>query len=190
MSLGQRTHRPSSYHINDPKAVFEALGLRSGDVLLDLGCGAGDYALRASGIVGGDGKVYAVDSDADSIEHLRDRVRFEGIGNVDAIQADATKRLPLADDSIDVCLLSTVLHNPVVKVNSSAVFQETIRVLKTNGRLFVIECGDKDPSFGPPASMRISPEEMEMMAVEHGYVKIKTVDLGFNYLMEFRKMEP
>ena len=78
----------------------------------------------------------------------------------------------------------------LVVLDRNGVKNELDVAFMARNRLFVIECVDKDLSFGPPASMRISPEEMEMMAVEHGYVKIKTVDLGFNYLMEFRKMEP
>jgi len=184
--IHERHRRPaSSYHMNDPKVVFDALGLKRADSFLDIGCGAGDYSVYASKIVGDAGAVYALDNDLETIEHLKERVRSEHIDNINVIRADITKRLPLPDDLIDVCLLSTVLHVPDVNKNSDSLFQEISRVLKKEGRLFIIECSDKDLSYGPPLSMRISPQDVEGMVVKHGYKKTKTVDLGFNYLLGF-----
>ena len=67
----QGHHRPgrghSSYAMQDPEAVFEALGLEPGRHVLDLGCGSGDYALRMAREVGPAGLVHALDKSAHDV---------------------------------------------------------------------------------------------------------------------------
>jgi ubiquinone/menaquinone biosynthesis C-methylase UbiE len=173
--------------MQDPEIVFDAFSLKESDVFLDIGCGAGDYSIRASEMVGDEGVVYAVDNDPKNIEHLNERASSLNIGNLNATRADITKPLPFKDLSIDVCLLSTVLHVPNVKKCGGALLREIFRILKCGGRLIVIECSMDDLSYGPPPDMRISPEDVEEMALRNGFKRIKTIGLGFNYLIELGK---
>ena len=50
----------SSYNRFDVNLVFEKLDLKEGQIFLDLGCGAGDYSIKASSYVGDSGIVYAL----------------------------------------------------------------------------------------------------------------------------------
>ena len=99
--------------------------------------------------------------------------------------ADITDPLPIEDCSIDACLLATVLHIPDVSKGRKRLFNEIRRVLKPNGRLAVLECKKEDMPFGPPLHMRLSQEELETFVPEYGFVKIDSVDLGYNYLIQF-----
>lgn len=172
--------------MQDPDIIFDELMLKQGDVFLDIGCGAGDYSIHASKIIGDSGKVYAVDRQEKSTAVLRERVEELGIKNIKVSASDITKTLPIKDRSIDVCLIATVLHALDFDKYKENIFKELMRVLKPSGRLAIIECGKKDLSFGPPEQMRLDAEQIEESAVKSGFKKIGFTDLGFNYLIQFQ----
>ena len=178
-------HRPSSFWMQDPQTVFASLSLQPADIFLDLGCGAGDFALAAAGRVSG-GAVHALDRSKALIDTLKAETEFRGIGNVRATVADITDPLPLSDQSVDACILATVLHIPAVKDRAKDLFAEIRRVLKPQGRLAVMECKKEEMPFGPPLWMRLSAEDVEVLAEKCGFKANGRVDLGFNYMVRLR----
>jgi len=182
---GTHGRGPSSFWMHDPRKVFDALALEPGDVFLDLGCGPGDYSMEAAPIVGDSGMVYALDKSEKMVEHVVREASTHDVGNVVARVCDITGPLPLADDSVDVCLLSTVFHIPEVSRHAQSVFAEVRRVLKPGGRLAIIECKKEEMPFGPPMDMRWAPEELEALLSGSGYQKIGLTDLGYCYLLQF-----
>ena len=80
---------------NDAEIAWRTAGFRSGDHLLDLGCGPGFATLDLARIVGPSGRVMAVDQSAEFLAHLHARCSERGIANVTAVQADlASDDLP------------------------------------------------------------------------------------------------
>jgi 2-polyprenyl-3-methyl-5-hydroxy-6-metoxy-1,4-benzoquinol methylase len=69
--------------------VLKAAGLAPGMVVLDVGCGAGDVAMIAAGLVGPGGRVVALDIDLKVIERARVRAERAGYRNIEFIQGDA-----------------------------------------------------------------------------------------------------
>lgn len=175
----------SSFHMHDPEAVFDLLALKKGDCFLDLGCGPGDYSLEASRFVGNTGVVYSLDRSELLINNLKRRVAEEGIMNLVAMVADATRRLPIEDGCVDICLVATALHIPDITRNAEALCNEIRRVLKPDGCLAIIECHKEDVSFGPPQHMRLSPEDSEGLITRYGFKKTGIIDLGYNYMIQF-----
>ena len=176
---------PSSFWMHDSKVVFDALALKSGDVFLDLGCGPGDYSLAASRVVGPSGRVTAMDKWQYHIDELRYTASSQGLDNINALVGDITGILPVEDRSIDLCLLSTVLHIFRLPVVKKTLFKEIQRVLKSSGRFAIIECKKEEQPFGPPVHLRISPQELETSLGSVGYRKIAYRDLGYTYLIQF-----
>ena len=181
----KRKRGPSSYWMHDPEHVFNALALQPGDRFLDMGCGPGDYSMEASKKVGESGVVYAIDKDRNRIEAFKDELRTKGIKNIKAITADITGTLPVQDNCMDMCLISTVLHIPFITKNMNAIFKEAGRVLKPGKRLAVIECKKEEMPFGPPLDMRLSPDDVEKPAQKCGFIKLDVKDLGYNYMIQF-----
>jgi ubiquinone/menaquinone biosynthesis C-methylase UbiE len=183
---GHRNRRgPSSFSMQDSALVFNELNLKEGEVFLDMGCGAGDYTIQASKILGESGVVYALDVWEELISNLEDTANNNGLKNIKPIATDITDNLPIEDSSIDVCFISTVLHTMDIPKIKDKFFNEIHRVLKPEGRLAIIECKKEKSDFGPPMNMRISSDEMETIVLPYGFKKTNLLDLGFNYMVQF-----
>ncbi|WP_421907862.1 class I SAM-dependent methyltransferase [Methanolacinia petrolearia] len=190
---GERDHHrgrgPTSFWMQDPKLIFTELDLKHGDVFLDLGCGTGDYSICAAEEVGESGIVYAADINRNLIDDLLENSGQLGLNNIKGVISDIHETLPFEDSSIDVCLISTVLHSVDLENCGKALFTEIARILKPQGRLFVIECKKEETGFGPPLQMRLSPEAIKSYASSCGLNWISMTDLGYNYMIRFSPEE-
>lgn len=176
----------SSYDLIDRQTLFEELHLGEGAVLLDLACGAGNYALALSQHIGKRGLVHAVDLWEEGIVRLWEEVSKRKIANVKPILADVSRRLPISDRSVDVCLMATVLHDLVEGNQHEGALGESARVLRPGGTLAVIEFKKIEGPPGPPLLVRLAPEEVERIVAPFGFEPKRVVELGpHNYLSLF-----
>ena len=105
--------------------------LKEGEVVLDLGSGAGFDAFLASPKVGRTGKVIGVDMTDEMLEKARENARKGGFANVEFRKGDI-EDLPVKDSSIDVIISNCVIN---LAPDKGKVFKEAYRVLKVGGRL-------------------------------------------------------
>jgi ubiquinone/menaquinone biosynthesis C-methylase UbiE len=170
------------------ETVVAGTGLKAGDIFLDVGSADGYYSLEASRVVGGRGRVYAIDNYEASISVLKEQIEREGLGNIEAVTADATKRIPLDAGTVDVCLLANVLHGFVANGEVERVLREAARVVRAGGTLAVVEFKKVSGPPGPPLSIRMSPEEVESMVAPYGFEKVRSFEVGpHHYEMVLRR---
>jgi len=111
-----------------------ALGvIKEGDVVLDLGSGAGFDAFLAAKKVGEKGKVIGVDLTLEMIKKAKENALKYDYKNVDFKLGDI-EQLPIEDNSIDVIISNCVIN---LAPDKDKVFEESYRVLKSEGRMFV-----------------------------------------------------
>lgn len=180
--------RGNSRGFLDYKKALKEIELKKGDILLDAGCGVGRFSIPASEIVGDSGKVYAFDISEESIKILKEEIEKRGIKNIEAFTGDMTKKLPLKDESIDICLMANVLHGLIANEEVESTLREMFRVLRPDGVLAVIDFKKIDSPMGPPKSIRITPEEAEGIISKYGFKKKRVADVGeYHYAITFLK---
>lgn len=107
--------------------------MKEGDVVLDLGSGAGVDAFLASNRVGERGRVIGVDMTTEMVERARVNARNNGYRNVEFRQGEI-ENLPIESSSVDVIISNCVIN---LSTDKPKVFQEAFRVLKPGGSLMV-----------------------------------------------------
>ena len=127
--------------------------LKPGEVLLDLGSGAGFDAFIAAPKVGSTGRVIGVDMTAEMLAKARKNLapfrERTGLGNVE-FRLGEIEHLPVADASIDVVISNCVIN---LSPDKAQVWREIARVLKPGGRVAVSDLALLQPLPGPVVEM-------------------------------------
>jgi len=179
----------SSRAIISASEVFDLLNLPQGITFLDAGCGDGYFSIEAALKLGLKSTIIAIDIHKESLEKLKQEVKKRKLSNIEIIEADITKKLPLKDKSIDAYFVSNVLHGFDEKEKKELV-KEVKRVLKIDGKFIVIEFKKEPTPVGPPLEIRISEEELKKFLENFGFQFEKSWEVSpYNYLSIFRFME-
>jgi ubiquinone/menaquinone biosynthesis C-methylase UbiE len=107
--------------------------LRPGDVVLDLGCGAGIDSVLAAGRVGPTGRVLALDFLPEMLDRTAAAAAEAGLTNIEPLEGEM-EAIPLPADSVDVIISNGVLNLSPRKARAIA---ECARVLRSDGRFCV-----------------------------------------------------
>jgi SAM-dependent methyltransferase len=104
--------------------------LKEGDVVVDLGSGAGIDVFIAANIVKDKGKVIGVDITDAMLEKARKNAEINDYQNVEFRKGDIEEKIPVDDNSVDVVISNCVINLTENKLNT---FKEIHRILKPNG---------------------------------------------------------
>jgi ubiquinone/menaquinone biosynthesis C-methylase UbiE len=180
----------STFQFVDGKLLFDALRLAPSFVVVDLGCGKGDYSIPMAARIGPQGKVFAVDAWQGSLDELQRRAASDHLANVETVRADLNETFPLPDAIADLCFMASVLHDVLREGPGTTTLRETARVLKPGGRFAVVEFKKIDVGPGPPVSVRLSPEEVSRTLAPFGFTMGQAIDVGpYHYLVIAERSE-
>jgi len=107
--------------------------LKAGEVVLDLGAGAGVDVFLAANKVGSTGRVIGVDMTEEMVDKAKGIARTHGYHNVE-FRLGEIEKLPVEDKSVDVIISNCVIN---LSPDKSKVFHEAYRALKPGGKLTV-----------------------------------------------------
>jgi len=117
-------------------APINFANLKTGEVVVDLGSGAGIDAFLASREVKGHGKVIGIDFTDEMLNKATSAAKENGFNNVEFRKGDIEDSIPVEDNSVDVAISNCVINLATDKVKT---FKEIYRILKKdgNGRMII-----------------------------------------------------
>jgi ubiquinone/menaquinone biosynthesis C-methylase UbiE len=149
----------------DPEAVLFRTGLTRGSTVVDFGAGSGFFALSSAKIAGNDGHVYVVDLLETALAHVNAEARLKNLRNIQTIRADLEKgevtQIPAG--TADLVIIANLLHQ--VK-DHKKIMHEAYRVLKTSGKLLVVDWNEAPVAIGPVHTDRVAEEDVKSQATK------------------------
>jgi ubiquinone/menaquinone biosynthesis C-methylase UbiE len=127
-----------------PAQVVQALGSRPGDIVVDLGCGSGYFALKLSEPVGKTGRVLAEDIRRLPLAFLWFRTILKNARNVRVVQGDATDP-HLPRQRVNEVLIANTYHE---LIDPKAILAKVRQSLVSGGRLVILDRAPKPADSG------------------------------------------
>lgn len=169
----------SGNELLDPLQILrDELEIKSGDRVADLGCGgAGYFVIQAAKLVGNQGQVYGVDVLKDALTSLAGKVQLENLQNTKLLWSNVEKfgALKINDLSLDAVLLINVLYQ---NKDIETILKESLRLLKPEGRLLVIDWSPGRFPIGPEPGEKIDPTSVRNASATLGLKEIKAFEAG------------
>jgi ubiquinone/menaquinone biosynthesis C-methylase UbiE len=177
--------RDSREEEEQPEQMLDALELKPGDVVADVGAGVGYTSVRIARRVGPGGKVYATDIQPQMIRMLKANIRTMKLEKlITPVQCTATET-GLPDKSIDLVIMVDVYHECSEPVKT---LEGIKKALKPGGRLVLIEFRAEDPDvpIKPEHKMTLAQARKEVEAQGFDFVK-NDPRLPWQHIIIFRK---
>ncbi|MEO7653278.1 MAG: class I SAM-dependent methyltransferase [Bryobacteraceae bacterium] len=149
----------------EPDKALDAIGIKKGDVIADLGAGVGYFTWRMAQRTGPTGKVYASDIQPRMLDELRKNIAARGLTNVEPV-------LGLEDDPklpagvMDMVLLVDVYHEFSKPQTMLARIRES---LKPSGRLVLLEYRKEDPTVPIRLEHKMTEKEVRAELEPEGF---------------------
>jgi ubiquinone/menaquinone biosynthesis C-methylase UbiE len=165
------------------QALLEALEIKEGQVVCDMGCGNGFYTLQMARLVGEKGRVLAVDIQPEMLELLNAEVKTAGLNNIEPILGTVVNpRLP--EETVDLMLMVDVYHEFSHPEPMLAAIRKS---LKPEGRLALVEFRLEDPEVPIKLLHKMSKKQIMKEFPHNGFKLAREFDeLPWQHLMFFQ----
>lgn len=167
-----------------PDRMLDALNLKPGDVVADVGAGVGYTSERIARRVGPNGKVLATDVQPEMVRMLTERMKAAGVENVEPLLCTQTDtRLP--ENTIDLAILVDVYHEAT---HPDLLLQGIHKALKPGGRLVLVEFRGEDPEVPIRPEHKMTLAQVKKEVVPQGFAFDESKEfLPWQHLIIFRK---
>jgi ubiquinone/menaquinone biosynthesis C-methylase UbiE len=178
--------RESRQREEDCRMLLEALEIRPGQKVCDMGCGNGFYTLALARLVGPTGLVYAVDIQPEMLRLLRARLTEERVKNVRPLLGTASDpRLP--SESCDLVLCVDVYHEFSHPAEMLARMHDSLR---DGGRLVLAEFRGEDPAVPIKPLHKMTKAQVRAELEPAGFRLVREFDrLPWQHLLFFSPEE-
>ena len=157
--------RPERAMEENPEAALDALNLKPGMVVGDVGAGTGYMSLRMAKRVGPTGTVYAEDVQPEMLRRLRQNAAKAKLANIETVLGTETDpKLPAG--RLDLIILVDVYHE---FSQPQKMLRRMREALKLNGRLVLLEYRKEDPTIPIRPEHKMSVEEVKTEVEAEGF---------------------
>jgi ubiquinone/menaquinone biosynthesis C-methylase UbiE len=159
--------------------IFEALEIREGQTVCEMGAGDGELSIAAARLVGASGRVYTSELGDERVKTLGEKTRASNLRNISVVHGDAG-RTNFPEGACDAVFMRNVYHHfaEPEKINASI-----LASLRQGGRLAVVDFTPPGKEAGRPQDRGrdgmhgISPESLTRELKEAGFEPVSS-DLG------------
>jgi ubiquinone/menaquinone biosynthesis C-methylase UbiE len=172
---------------SDPEHNVEQFGLSDGMIVADLGAGSGFYSMAAAKAVAPTGKVYAVDIQKELLERVKKEASRNHVHGIEIITGDIEH---LGGSKIRELSCNAVIASNVLFMleDKKTFLTEAKRILKTDGKLLLIDWSASFSQMGPHADHVVYKDDAMKLALSAGFTFEKEINAGaHHYGIIFRK---
>ena len=168
----------------NPQKLMDALGIKPGQTICDLGCGNGYYTLELARLVGPTGKVFAVDIQPEMLRLLESRAGQNNLKNIQLIlNTPIDPKLPA--DSVDLILVVDVYHELSYPEHMLKALRKG---LKPDGRIVLVEFRGEDPTVPIKPLHKMTKKQVRKELEPNGFKLVEEFDeLPWQHVMFFGK---
>lgn len=149
----------------NPEGALDAIGIKQGMVVADIGAGTGYFSLRIAKRVGASGKVYAEDIQPEMLRRLRQNATDQKLSNIQTVLgSDTDPKLPL--NALDLIIMVDVYHELSQPQRMLRKMRES---LKPSGRIVLLEYRKEDPSIPIRPEHKMSVQEVKLELEAEGF---------------------
>ena len=181
--------RPEREREEATSKLIEALELKPGMVVADIGAGSGVITLRMAEKVGAEGKVIAVDVQQEMLDLLQNKLKLNKIENVELLLG--TEKSPrLEPETVDLAIMVDVYHELAYPYE---MMLELSKGMKVGGRVVFVEFRLEDPEVPIKLVHKMSQAQVkrEISPPELNLKYRRTIDsLPWQHVMVFEKVGP
>lgn len=153
----------------DISAILNKISVEERQKIAELGCGNfGFFTFPLARLVGRHGKIYAVDILKLSLAEIKTRALKENLPQIIPIWSnlEVFKGTKIEANSLDSALLVNVLHQSDKRAE---ILREAARMLKTKGKLLIVDWKQSDSPLGPAPERRLKLESLKAAASKLGF---------------------
>jgi protein-L-isoaspartate O-methyltransferase len=179
--------RPEREREEQPTKLMEALQIKPGDVVVDLGAGSGYFTFRLAEKVGEKGKVLAVDIQPEMLDIIRQRMKSRKITQIEPILGEEMDpKLPA--EGVDMIMMVDVYHE---FSHPYEMTEKMVKALKPGGRLVFVEYRKEDPKVAIKLVHKMTQKQVIKEMEPHPLKHVKTLDvLPQQHIIIFEKKAP
>ena len=177
--------RESRQREEDCRTMLQALGVKPGQTVCDMGCGNGFYTLQLAQLVGPRGRVYAVDIQPERLQMLARNAAEARLANIrPVLGTPIDPRLPAG--AIDMMLCVDVYHEFDFPYE---MIENMIKGLKSGGRIVFVEYRKEDPLVPIKEVHKMSEEQVKKEMVTHPALEFSEtiISLPRQHIIIFKK---
>jgi ubiquinone/menaquinone biosynthesis C-methylase UbiE len=165
----------------DINLILHKIALKDSQTVAELGCGHfGHFVFPIARLVGKNGLVYAVDILPDVLDEIKRRAHTENFPQIKTIWSNLEifKGAKIESSSVDVALIINVLSQSEKKVE---IIREAVRMLKSGGKLLIVDWKNNALMFGPKPEYRLKNEALRQAAPKLSLTIIEEFEVGDKY---------
>ncbi len=149
-----------------PEYIWNKLDITNPDTLIDIGAGTGFFSIPFLRYLK-NGKIFACDISDIMIQWMNDNI-CPKYPNIVPVKMEENK-VPLKDGIADLLYMIN-LHHELEKPEE--MLKQSLRLLKNNGKIFIVDWKKVEMPEGPPLHLRYSPEKVHAQLASSGFKKI------------------